>query len=55
MTERQLIEIDDRIDAFLKGQMTDEEEHQFIAECKTNKELRERAYMTALLAKSLKV
>ena len=54
MTEQQLIEMDERIDSYLRGQMTKEEESQFISDCKKNKELKERAYMTALLAKSLK-
>ena len=54
MTEQQLIEMDDRIDAYLRGQMTEEEEHQFLSDCKENRELKERAYMTALLVKALK-
>ena len=54
MTEEQLIQMDDRIDAYLRGQMTEEEEHQFLADCENDKELKERAYITALLAKSLK-
>ena len=54
MTEQQLIEIDERIDSYLRGQMTKEEESQFISDCKNNKALKERAYLTALLAKSLK-
>ena len=53
-TEQQLVEMDDRIDAYLRGQMTKEEEHQFLSDCENNKELKERAYITALLAKSLK-
>lgn len=52
--EQRLIEIQDRIDAYLMGHMTKEEEHQFLSECKENEELREMAYTTALLAKSLK-
>ena len=52
--EQRLIDMDDRIDSYLRGQMTKEEESQFISDCKKNKELKERAYMTALLAKSLK-
>ena len=54
MTEQQLIEIDERIDSYLRGQMTKEEESQFISDCENNRELKERAYITALLAKSLK-
>ena len=52
--EQRLIDMDDRIDSFLRGQMTKEEESQFLSDCKENKELKERAYLTALLAKSLK-
>jgi hypothetical protein len=52
--EQRLIEMDERIDSYLRGQMTYEEENQFLSECKENKELKERAYMIALLAKSLK-
>jgi hypothetical protein len=53
MTEEQLIKMDERIDSYLRGQMTKEEESQFISDCKNDRELKERAYMTALLAKSL--
>ena len=53
-TEQQLMEMDERIDSYLRGQMTKEEESQFISDCKNNRELKERAYMTALLVKSLK-
>lgn len=52
--EQRLIDIDDRIDSYLRGQMTKEEESQFISDCENNRELKERAYITALLAKSLK-
>lgn len=44
----------DRIDRFLKGQMTKLEESVFLKECKTNKQLRKDAYLTALLVKALK-
>lgn len=54
MTEQESIQMDDRIDAYLRGQMTKEQEHQFLSDCKANPELKERAYMTALLAKALK-
>ena len=54
MTEQESIQMDDRIDAYLRGQMTKEQEHQFLSDCKNNKELKERAYLTALLVKSLK-
>ena len=53
MTEEQIIKIDDRIEAFLKGKMTWEEEHQFLSDCKTDKELRDRANITALMIKAL--
>ena len=52
--EQRLMVIDDRINSYLRGQMTKEEESQFISDCKNNKELKERAYITALLTKSLK-
>jgi hypothetical protein len=52
--EQRLIDMDDRIDSYLRGQMTKEEESQFLSDCENNSELRERAYLTALLAKSLK-
>ena len=52
--EQRLIDMDERIDSYLRGQMTKEEESQFISDCKNNTELKERAYITALLAKSLK-
>lgn len=49
-----LIAMDDRIDSYLRGQLSYEEEKTFLAECKTNPTLKERAYLTALLAKALK-
>ena len=52
--DQKLIDMDDRIDSYLRGQMTKEEESQFLSDCENNSELRERAYLTALLAKSLK-
>jgi hypothetical protein len=54
MTEQELIKMDERIDSYLKGQMTKEEESQFISDCENNRELKERAYMTALLVKAIK-
>lgn len=33
MTEQQLIEVDERIDSYLRGQMTKEEKSQFISDC----------------------
>lgn len=44
----------DKIDRFLFGQMSFEEESLFLQECKTNSELREEATMIALLVKTLK-
>ena len=44
----------DKIDRFLFGQMSSEEESLFLQECKTNSELKEEAVMTALLVKALK-
>ena len=52
--EQRLMDMDDRIDSYLRGQMTKEEESQFISDYENNRELKERAYITALLAKSLK-
>ena len=52
--EQRLMAMDDRIDSYLRGQMTKEEESQFLSECKENKELKERAYLTALLYKAAK-
>ena len=52
--EQMLMEMDERIDSYLRGQMTKEEESHFISDCENNIELKERAYITALLAKSLK-
>lgn len=49
-----LLEEDDRIVAYLKGQMSAEEEQQFIKEVEENKELREKAIVTARLVKGLK-
>jgi len=46
--------VDKRIGSYLRDQMTKEEESQFISDCKENKELKERTYLTALLVKSLK-
>ena len=55
MMEQDIIKMDERIDGFLKGNMSMEEEHQFLSDLKTNKSLRERAHITALLAKALKI
>ena len=43
----------DKIDRFLFGQMSSKDESLFLQECKTNKELREEAQITALLVKGL--
>ena len=43
-----------KIDKFLFGQMSSEEESSFLQECKTNSELKEEAQMMALLVKTLK-
>ena len=51
---KRLLAMDDRIDAYLRGQMTKEEEHQFLLDCENDKELKERAVMIALLAKALR-
>ena len=55
MIEQDTINMDERIDAFLKGNMSIEDEYQFLSDLKTNKSLRERAHITALLAKALKI
>jgi hypothetical protein len=51
--EKRLIAIDDRIDNYLFGRMTKEEEQTFLSDCKTDNELRHRAYMTALMVKAI--
>lgn len=52
--EQKAIDMDERIDSYLRGQMTKEEESQFISDCENNIELKERAYLTALLVKAIK-
>ena len=52
--EQNTIDMDERIDSYLRGQMTKEKESLFLSECKENKELKERAYLTALLVKAIK-
>lgn len=52
--EQRLMSLDDRIDAFIMGNMSPEEELQFIKDCKEDKELKERAYAIALLVKVIK-
>lgn len=49
-----LLEEDDRIVAYLKGQMTAGEEQQFLKELEDNPELKEKAIVTARLVKGLK-
>lgn len=49
-----LLEEDDRIVAYLKGQMSSEEEQQFLNELEDNPELKEKAIVTARLVKGLK-
>lgn len=51
--EQMLMEIDDRIDDYLKGRMLPEEELAFIQDCHADEELKHRAYTTALLVKAL--
>ena len=52
--EQRFMAMDDRIDSYLRGQMTEEEESQFLSECKENIELKERAYLAALLFEAAK-
>lgn len=52
--EQRLMSLDDRIDAFIMGNMSPEEELQFIKDCKEDKELKERAYAIGLLVKVIK-
>ena len=49
-----LLEEDDRIVAYLKGQMTEEEEQQFMKDLEDNPDLKEKAIVTARLVKGLK-
>lgn len=49
-----LLEEDERIVSFLKGQMSAEEEQKFMAELNENPELKENAIVTARLVKGLK-
>lgn len=49
-----LLEEDDRIVAYLKGKMSEEEEQQFMKELKENPELKEKAIAVARLVKGLK-
>lgn len=49
-----LLKEDDRIVAYIKGQMTAEEEQQFLKELEDNPDLKEKAIVTARLVKGLK-
>ncbi len=49
-----LLEEDDRIVAYLKGQMSAEEEQQFMKKLNDNPELKQKAIVTARLVKGLK-
>lgn len=49
-----LLEEDDRITAYLKGQMTAEEEQEFLKELEDNPDFKEKAIVTARLVKGLK-
>lgn len=49
-----LLEEDDRIAAYLKGQMTAEEEQQFLKDLEANPDFKEKAIVTARLVKGLK-
>lgn len=52
--DSKLLEEDDRIVAFLKGQMSAEEEKKFLKELEYNQELKEKAIITARLVKGMK-
>lgn len=50
----EILEEDNCIDAYLKGQMSHDEEEQFLKELNANPEMRKRAIITARLIKGLK-
>lgn len=52
--EKRLMEMDDRIDSFIRGEMLPEEELAFIQDCHKDEELKHRAYMTALMVKAIR-
>lgn len=52
--DSKFLEEDDRIVAYLKGQMSAEDEHNFLKELEDNPELKEKAIATARLIKGLK-
>ena len=55
-TEQELkeMEMDDRIDMYIHGEMTTKEELAFLEDCKNDPELKSRAVATAYLVKGLK-
>lgn len=52
--DSKLLEEDDRIAAYIKGQLSTEEEQLFLKELEENPELKEKAIVTARLVKGLK-
>ena len=46
---------EERINSFLRGEMSSEEETLFIDELKSNEELRNKAVATARMAKAMKI
>ena len=52
--DSRLLEEDDRIASYLKGQMSGEEEQAFLQELEENPDLKERAIIMARLVKGLK-
>ena len=50
----QKMKYEQKIDKFLFGQMSPEEESLFLQKCKTNSELKKEAIMIALLVKAIK-
>ena len=49
-----LEQMDERIERFIRNQMTEEEEQEFRQDIKSDEELRIRAYVTATMAKGMK-
>ena len=52
--DSKLLDEDDRIAAYIKGQLSSEEEQLFLKELEDNPELKEKAIVTARLVKGLK-
>lgn len=52
--EERLIEIDDRIDKYIRGELTQDESLQFLKDCQSNPELKERAIAIAYLVKAIR-